>query len=204
MTLDQSDLQILYYLKQNSRISLTELGKYIGLTPAAINYRLQKLIENNIIKNFTIEINHEKLTPNYQSFYLKAKLSRHEIPIQSDPLSQVFFREIHLVADSFNLLAITYPLDTDQVRKLIEFLENTGITDYSLVPIINSTFFSSSMEIRGENIQKLYCPECQAEMTGKAIIVEVDKMKLMAFCCDDCKNNFLKRYENITQSAISS
>ena len=67
-SLNQKDMTLLLRLSQDSRISLTALGKELKLTPAAVAYRINKLVENEIIEKFTITINTSLLTPNYQSY----------------------------------------------------------------------------------------------------------------------------------------
>lgn len=50
--LDLKDKKILYELDKNSRQSLTQLGKKIGLSKEATHYRLNNLIKKGIILNF--------------------------------------------------------------------------------------------------------------------------------------------------------
>ncbi|RMG31081.1 MAG: winged helix-turn-helix transcriptional regulator [Methanobacteriota archaeon] len=200
MNLDQSDLQILFLLKNNSRISLTDLGKQIGMTPAAINYRLQKLIEKGIIRSFTIDIDYSKLTPNYQSYLFRAKIPKWLINKEGMKLFiRKFFNEAFQIAEGYNFLGVTFPLDSDQLQKLIEFVESQKISEFIITPIISREDQFGTLEIRAENVQRLYCPECQKEMEGKAIVVEVNESKLMGFCCEDCRNKFIERYEKIVK-----
>ncbi len=59
LKLDEVDLKILNYLAQNSRISFTEMSKASGIPDATLQHRFRRLVKNNVIKKFTIEINHE-------------------------------------------------------------------------------------------------------------------------------------------------
>jgi DNA-binding Lrp family transcriptional regulator len=52
MKIDKISLEILYYLDINSRMSLVEIGKKVDLKKNTINYKLNRLINNGIIKNF--------------------------------------------------------------------------------------------------------------------------------------------------------
>lgn len=61
MFLDLTDLQILNLLKENSRSKLTEIADKLKLTPAAIKYRIDRLVEAGIIDKFTILINQKKV-----------------------------------------------------------------------------------------------------------------------------------------------
>jgi Lrp/AsnC family transcriptional regulator, leucine-responsive regulatory protein len=49
---DEIDRRIIQYLSQNGRASYTEIADNMKLTPAAIRYRLTRLIDCGIIKNF--------------------------------------------------------------------------------------------------------------------------------------------------------
>lgn len=61
MVLDIIDLQILKLLKENARLKLRDLGFQLNMTPAAIKYRIDQLIESGIIDKFTILINRKKI-----------------------------------------------------------------------------------------------------------------------------------------------
>ena len=53
--MDLVDLKILEELKNNSRISFNDISKTIDKTEATVRRRVKKLIDEGIIKRFTIE-----------------------------------------------------------------------------------------------------------------------------------------------------
>jgi len=55
--LDLKDRKILYELDINSRQSFSQLGKKVGLHKDVVAYRVKKLQEKGIIKNFYTELN---------------------------------------------------------------------------------------------------------------------------------------------------
>jgi Lrp/AsnC family transcriptional regulator, leucine-responsive regulatory protein len=59
--IDLKDRKILYELDLNSRQSYAELGKKVGLSKETTFYRVNKLVEKNIIKNFYARIDTSKL-----------------------------------------------------------------------------------------------------------------------------------------------
>ena len=59
--MDNLDLQILDLLKENSRISVTEISKQIGRSHSATRLRLAKIIESGVIERFTVVVNTEIL-----------------------------------------------------------------------------------------------------------------------------------------------
>ncbi|MFD2699116.1 Lrp/AsnC family transcriptional regulator [Paenibacillus shunpengii] len=59
--LDSIDNHILQRLAQNSRISYTDLAKEVGLSGVAVKERIDKLVNQGIIEQFSIVVNAEKL-----------------------------------------------------------------------------------------------------------------------------------------------
>jgi predicted transcriptional regulator len=59
--LDVKDRKILYELDIDSRQSFSQLGKKVGLHKDVVAYRVKKLQEKGIIKNFYTEINNNKI-----------------------------------------------------------------------------------------------------------------------------------------------
>ena len=59
--IDLKDRKILYQLDLNSRQSLTQIGKNVGLKKDVVSYRIKRLQDEGIIKNFWTVINTFKL-----------------------------------------------------------------------------------------------------------------------------------------------
>ena len=59
--IDKIDQKILLELLKNSRISISLLSKKLKISRDVANYRINKMIENQIIRNFITEIDLEKL-----------------------------------------------------------------------------------------------------------------------------------------------
>ena len=49
--MDHVDKQILYYLQNQARISMTELGKCVGLSQPAVTERVRRMEEKGIIRS---------------------------------------------------------------------------------------------------------------------------------------------------------
>ena len=69
--LSLKDRKLLYWLDQNSRATNKELGKKVGLTEQAIGYKIKKLQEKGIIKNFVTFINTVGLGYTHYRVFLK-------------------------------------------------------------------------------------------------------------------------------------
>ena len=61
LRLDNTDIQILKILRDDSRVSVLELAKRVYLSRRAVNRRIMALVDAGVIKKFTIEIDREKL-----------------------------------------------------------------------------------------------------------------------------------------------
>lgn len=59
--LDYIDLRIITALQANARESYLRIGRELGLTDAAVHYRVKKLLRGGVIKRFTIELDPESI-----------------------------------------------------------------------------------------------------------------------------------------------
>ncbi len=75
--LDEIDKRIIQLLKQNSRLSFSELARQFGFSDVAIRKRVEKLVERGVIKRFTCEINYAKLGRPVSAFvFVKTRADR--------------------------------------------------------------------------------------------------------------------------------
>ncbi len=70
---DTEDLLLLKALHEDSRISLTDLGKQLGISYDAVDYRIKKLIGAGIIKGFILRLNYHLLNFQYTSILMKLR-----------------------------------------------------------------------------------------------------------------------------------
>lgn len=68
--MDELDRDILKNLLFNSRISMTELGRTIGLSAPSVTERIKKLEEKEVIKGYTAVIDYKKLNKSITAFVL--------------------------------------------------------------------------------------------------------------------------------------
>jgi len=61
INLDERDKKLLYLLDCNAREPLTRIAKYLHVSPEAVLYRIKKLEEKGIIKNYQIVVDLSKL-----------------------------------------------------------------------------------------------------------------------------------------------
>ena len=68
MRIDNTDLQILNQLIQNSRESASNIAELIGMSVPAVTERIKKLQDSGIIKGYSLEIDKQKLGMDVSAF----------------------------------------------------------------------------------------------------------------------------------------
>jgi Lrp/AsnC family transcriptional regulator, leucine-responsive regulatory protein len=61
MKIDDIDKKIIEELSENSRLSMSELGRRINLSSPSVTERVRRMESFGIIKKYTLEIDYEKL-----------------------------------------------------------------------------------------------------------------------------------------------
>jgi len=69
--LDEKDIILLKNIHEDSRMSLTDLGKKLKLSRDAVNYRIKNLIKTGIIKDFILRLNYHLLDYQYTTIMIK-------------------------------------------------------------------------------------------------------------------------------------
>ncbi len=59
--IDELDKKILALLQENSRVPFTQIAKELDVPDTTVHFRVKKLLENQIIRQFTIVVSAEKL-----------------------------------------------------------------------------------------------------------------------------------------------
>lgn len=68
--MDHVDNQILVHLQNQARISMTELGKLVGLSQPAVTERVKRMEDKGIIKEYRTIISPEKMGKNVTAYFL--------------------------------------------------------------------------------------------------------------------------------------
>jgi Lrp/AsnC family transcriptional regulator, leucine-responsive regulatory protein len=68
--MDQVDLNILHFLQEDGRMSMTELGKRVGLSIPAVKERVKRLEENGTILGYRAVLNPKKVNKSVLAFIL--------------------------------------------------------------------------------------------------------------------------------------
>ncbi|GKS11780.1 AsnC family transcriptional regulator [Paenibacillus chitinolyticus] len=114
--MDHTDKQILYYLQNQARISMTELGKCVGLSQPAVTERVRRLEEKGIIEEYRTLISPEKIGKQAAAYILFHTRDCHAFLEFCRSSSDVI--ECHRISGEHNYLL---KVMTDSARSLEEF-----------------------------------------------------------------------------------
>ena len=69
MSLDNLDKRIIYELDLNARATVSEIAKKVRKSKETVNFRLNRLLDHQVIKGFVTIINTQKMGWFYQKVY---------------------------------------------------------------------------------------------------------------------------------------
>lgn len=143
--IDLKDRKILYYLDLDSRQSLTQIGKKVGLPKNVVSYRLNRLKNIGVIKNFYTVIDLHKLGYNIFRFYFTYQYATPEI---KEEIIDYFLKckyagIVHSIEGSFDLCVYMY---LKNLPEFYEFWEKTlsKYRDYFAIQVL-SVYYQEHM-----------------------------------------------------------
>jgi len=68
--LDDIDHKILETLRADARTPFTEIGRVLGISDATVHVRVKKMIDEGIIKSYTVKVDEKMLGKNVHGFVL--------------------------------------------------------------------------------------------------------------------------------------
>lgn len=123
--IDQKDREIITELINNSRQTVGQLGKKLGMPPTTIHNRIKKLENDGIIRNYTADIDYKKLgrpvmafvgiTVNYN--VEGKKIKQPEIAKQIKKLEGV--REVTILTGGLDIIVKVMAKDIDDLNELV-------------------------------------------------------------------------------------
>ncbi|MGQ4893195.1 MAG: Lrp/AsnC family transcriptional regulator [Candidatus Njordarchaeia archaeon] len=120
---DDKDMKILELLQKDSRLSYTDISKVLKITEAAVRKRVSKLVNNGVIRRFTIIPDHVKL-----GFRV---VSLTGIDAQPDKLFSIakkisektWAKKVYITAGDHSIMAEIWAKDNEEFSKIIHEIE---------------------------------------------------------------------------------
>jgi Lrp/AsnC family transcriptional regulator of lysine biosynthesis len=115
---DERDRQIIDILNRNSRTSNSEIARVLGISEGTVRQRIQKLLDNGIIKKFTISFGKEVFT---SLILIKV------IPEMSQDILEILksnYDEIYEVSGSFDYSVRIIAHELNVINRAADFIRS--------------------------------------------------------------------------------
>ena len=134
--MDRFDAAILSALQKDGRISWSKLAERINLSPSACQRRVEALVDQGVIENFTVDLSEDRL-----GYHVKAFVSVN-IDRQQTRLAQDFRREVrehpqvqacHMISGTIDFMLEVVATDLEAFGQFIdgELLSMPAVKDAS-------------------------------------------------------------------------
>lgn len=118
--MDVTDQRILNALKQNSRITASDIGKQVGLSVPAVSERIRKLEEAGVIEAYTVKINRAKTGHKLLAFiFVGIEHTKHVEPFREVIVACEPVLECHHIAGEYDYLLKVLVEDTSTLEHFL-------------------------------------------------------------------------------------
>ncbi len=131
--MDNVDAKILKLLREDSRISITELSKQVNLSRPSVQERLQKMIDSDIISGFTIINKPQKIGYSITFYVMISEIkTSYEILVQilKDNPNVI---EIYCVSGKVNYLVKVVAVDVEEMHTFLKDLRQLSLVETMIV-----------------------------------------------------------------------
>jgi Lrp/AsnC family transcriptional regulator, regulator for asnA, asnC and gidA len=120
IALDDIDLQIIDILSKDSSTAFVEIAKQIGISDATVHLRVRKLVDEGIIRRFTLSLNNDLLGYDHLVFAginIKSGFAD-QVTEELSKIEEIL--EIHEMHNTFDLFLKIRAKDLNDIREIIE------------------------------------------------------------------------------------
>lgn len=116
--MDERDWKIIELLNRNARISNIEIAKNLGISEGTVRHRIQKMLKDGVIKNFTVSLGSGALTS-----IILVKVSAED---SSEVLLELRrrFNEIYELSGSYDFSVRIIAQRLDQINKAADTIRS--------------------------------------------------------------------------------
>lgn len=112
---DESDKKIIDVLRVNSRLSNRQIAKETGIPMATVNRRIKKMVENRVIKRFTVDLDYGQLGKNTLAYVLlRTSYGADYYDIYDEAIKNEAVEEINSITGQFDVFMKLRVKDVDE------------------------------------------------------------------------------------------
>ncbi len=172
--LDEYDFKLINLLKENSRLSVSELAKLLGLSRQTVKARMERLEKEGVIQKYTI-----KLSPELEDKSIAIVMLETEKPERFEEYNEII--EIYRIASRKYLLKVA----ADKLSDLSGILNDEEFNVLAIMPVLERIERDGLFSIR----MKFRCDYCGKEVVDEPIVYKYHN-KVYVFCCKTCLREF--------------
>ncbi|MSV26312.1 MAG: transcriptional regulator [Nitrosarchaeum sp.] len=132
---DKVDQKIMDFLRDDSRESFVDIGKKLKLSESAIRRRVKNLVDNKIIKKFTIEIGEENATSAIVLISVDSATDTSKVSEKLAKLEGV--KTVYEITGQYDITTIISAPNISEINKSIDALRKIqGVIDTNTVIIL--------------------------------------------------------------------
>lgn len=141
MTIDNLDGKLLARLKQNSRVSTSELARILGVSRTTIQDRIQRLEKKQVIAGYTVILHKQ-----YTRMLIKAQVMIQINPKLAAEVGKALrlvdeIKILHAVSGPYDLIAEIAAETTEEIDKTLDSIGNVAGVEKTMSSIVLSTKF---------------------------------------------------------------
>ena len=130
---DQVNRKILEEIQNDARLSYSEIGRRVGLTPPAVAERIKRLEENGVINGIHARLTNEKLGRELQAFVKLRTQTRHYPAVLKLSETNPEIIECHHLTGEASFLIKVSAFSIQTLNELITRLSDFGETETSII-----------------------------------------------------------------------
>ena len=132
---DKIDEKIIGYLKEDSRGSFVDIGKKLKLSESAVRRRVKNLVENGIIKKFTLELGEENATSAIVLVSVDSTTDTSKVSLKLAKLEGV--KTVYEITGQYDITTIISAPSIAEINSSIDALRKIpGVVDTNTVIIL--------------------------------------------------------------------
>ena len=140
--LDHLDHKIIQALKDNARISITELSSIVNLSRNAVSYRIKKLETIGVIKGYTTILNNEldvdKSVVASIMVYRKNRMRNNEVIEYANKVPEV--KSCYIVSGEHDIFLLLKAPSQKRIHEIWKDISNlTSVEDTNTVFVLSKT-----------------------------------------------------------------
>ena len=132
---DKIDEKIIGYLKEDSRESFVNIGTKLKLSESAVRRRVKNLVDNGVIKKFTLELGEENATSAIVLVSVDSTTDTSKVSLKLAKLEGV--KTVYEITGQYDITTIISASSIGEINNTIDALRKIpGVVDTNTVIIL--------------------------------------------------------------------